>query len=92
MNKKGLLGTILIVAVVVIALISLLTFWQIKSKGIQITSGNFIIDINYDEQPEPELSPENNVTNNKTTLLENATSMILNKTSEINFSDINSSK
>lgn len=46
-SKRGLLGTILISIALVVLIIGAILFWQIRTNGIQVSSGNFIIEISY---------------------------------------------
>jgi hypothetical protein len=52
MNKKGLLGMIVIIAAIVILLIGAFLWFQIKNNGITISSGDLSVDINFDENQE----------------------------------------
>ena len=49
MNKSGLLGILAIAAVIILIIIFGLLYFQIKNEGLQITTGNFVIDIKYDD-------------------------------------------
>jgi len=47
MNKKGLLGTIIIAIIIILALVGTLIYFQLKKEGVQLSSGDFQIDIKY---------------------------------------------
>ena len=47
MNKRALLGTILLAFVVLILIVGGIFYYQLRTKGVQITSGNFVVDIKY---------------------------------------------
>ena len=49
MNKRALLGTILLAFVVLILIVGGIFYYQLRTKGVQITSGNFVVDIKYQD-------------------------------------------
>ena len=49
MNKRALLGTILLAFVVLVLIIGGIFYYQLRTKGVQITSGNFVVDIKYQD-------------------------------------------
>ncbi len=50
MNKKGLVGMILIIAIIVLMALGTLMYYQIKKHGLQIISGNIVVDLNYQNE------------------------------------------
>ncbi len=69
-NKKGLIGTIILIVVLLFAIAGFITYNQIKKNGVQLSSGELSIDIQFnqskDSEPQIDLSPnmsENNETN-----------------------------
>lgn len=49
MNKRGLFGTLAILAAAFLVVILALLYIQVRNNGLKITTGNFIIDIQYDK-------------------------------------------
>ena len=60
LNKRGLIGSILIGVVVIVVLIGGFLYYQVRNEGIQVTSGNFAIDFKFNESESQE--PEENET------------------------------
>jgi hypothetical protein len=56
MNKKGLLGTIILGIVIILAIVGALIYFQLKNEGVQLSSGDFQIDIKYNSS-NPEKNP-----------------------------------
>lgn len=50
MNKRALLGILFLIVIVVLLILGLLFFYQLKTKGLEFSVGNLIIDIRYDDQ------------------------------------------
>jgi hypothetical protein len=60
MNKRALIGFVISSVIIVIILAAIFFYFQFRNNGLQITSGNIQIDINYNETSESPESPENN--------------------------------
>lgn len=76
-NKRGILGTIFLAIILAFLIIGLFLYFQIRTKGIEFTTGNFVFNINYknqEEQPASDLNqnativevPENKSEDNST--------------------------
>ena len=50
MNKSGLLGTLAIISAIILVVIFAFLYIQIRNNGLKITTGNFIIDIQYNNK------------------------------------------
>jgi len=49
MERKGLLGSLLIIVAVILLVVFGLLYSQIKRDGLKITTGKIVIDIHYDD-------------------------------------------
>ncbi len=47
MNRRGLLFGIIAFVVILLLVVGGLFYYQLKKNGVRITSGNFVVDINY---------------------------------------------
>jgi uncharacterized membrane protein len=59
-NKRGLIGIVLLSVALVIIIIFGLIYFQVRTNGIQLKTGNIIIDINYQKKGDIQTSPEPN--------------------------------
>lgn len=49
MNKRGFLGWIILGILVLIILVSTVVYFYVKSNGVQISSGNVKVEINFND-------------------------------------------
>tara|TARA_Y100000310_G_scaffold284177_1_gene306793 strand:- start:4477 stop:4752 length:276 start_codon:yes stop_codon:yes gene_type:complete len=49
MNKKALLGSIFLAVIIILIIGGGIVYYQIKKEGVQVTSGNLVFDITYNE-------------------------------------------
>jgi hypothetical protein len=84
-NKRGIIGIVLMALVLTIAVIIGLLYLQIRFYGIEMRTGNFVVDIKYSPKAEEKLIQNNNVT------IENPENTISNSTNNNLLLDINNS-
>ena len=58
-DKRGFIGAIFLAVLLVIGAILLFLYFQIRANGIQLKTGNIVIDINYQK---PEIKEIINIT------------------------------
>jgi len=66
MNKRGLLGAIFWIAVIIILVTGTTMIFDFSKDGFQVKTGDVVLDINYNlskNTPQEILPPENNETN-----------------------------
>ena len=49
MNKKALIGTIFLIFIILVVAIGAFTYFQVKKNGIQLSSGDIIIDVKFND-------------------------------------------
>ena len=49
-SKRGILGTIILAVILALFIIGAFLYFQIRTKGIEFRTGNFIINIGYEKQ------------------------------------------
>ena len=69
MNKRALITQIIFIILAVLIIIGVLSFFQLKNNGLKITTGNLVIDVNYNKSDIQEITPPTNSTpQNKTNI------------------------
>lgn len=68
MYKRGLIGTITLIVLAILILGGIFTYYQVKKHGLQISSGNIVVDIKFNETKNETLKDKTNGIINKTNI------------------------
>ena len=52
MNKKGIIGAILLILIFIIIIVLVVFYIQLRTKGLEFKTGNIIVKINYNNTNE----------------------------------------